>query len=328
MVGFDNGSENNRILNGETVENINSDLTGQIDLTEAVELPENDNLAFLGIMKAGAFDLDKATANSLLEEAANPNGKPNSDVVRLRLIGENITKGTEQGWIIDFGVSMSEDDASRYEKPFAYVEENIMPSRLGNRRKKLREQWWIHGEARPGLRQAIGNLTRCIVTPEVSKYRHFHWMETSVVPDQTLHVIARDDDYFFGVLHSRPDELWSLAVGNHMGVGNDPRYNSKRTFRTFPLPWPPGEEPVDSFLVKEIAETSRRLVEERNISLQSNLGNKRTMTSLYNKRPTWLTNAHDALDRAVFAAYGWSKELSDEEILTNLLALNAQRAAK
>lgn len=69
------------------------------------------------------------------------------------------------------------------------------------------------------------------------------WMGTENVPDHTLHVIARDDDYFFGVLHSRPHELWSLAVGNFMGYGNDPRYNSSRTFKTFPFPWPPGKEP-------------------------------------------------------------------------------------
>jgi hypothetical protein len=31
---------------------------------------------------------------------------------------------------------------------------------------------------------------------------------------------------------------------------------------------------------------------------------KRTLTNLYNQRPTWLMNAHRALDEAVFAAYG------------------------
>jgi len=31
---------------------------------------------------------------------------------------------------------------------------------------------------------------------------------------------------------------------------------------------------------------------------------KRTLTNLYNARPTWLQNAHEKLDRAVVAAYG------------------------
>ena len=39
---------------------------------------------------------------------------------------------------------------------------------------------------------------------------------------------------------------------------------------------------------------------------------KRTVTNLYNQRPTWLQNAHERLDRAVFAAYGWSPDISDE----------------
>ena len=54
---------------------------------------------------------------------------------------------------------------------------------------------------------------------------------------------------------------------------------------------------------------------------------KRTLTNLYNARPTWLANAHAALDRDVFAAYGWTEGIGDEEILKNLLALNLERHA-
>ena len=52
----------------------------------------------------------------------------------------------------------------------------------------------------------------------------------------------------------------------------------------------------------------------------------RTLTNLYNQRPTWLQNVHDKLDAAA-AAYGWPPNLADEEILERLLALNLQRAA-
>jgi len=57
------------------------------------------------------------------------------------------------------------------------------------------------------------------------------------------------------------------------------------------------------------------------------LRSKRTLTNLYNERPTWLDLAHRKLDEAVFATYGWESDLSDDEILTRLLALNQQRAA-
>ncbi len=56
---------------------------------------------------------------------------------------------------------------------------------------------------------------------------------------------------------------------------------------------------------------------------------ERTLTKLYNQRPAWLDAAHQALDDAVAAAYGWldyRADLPDEEILKRLLALNLQRA--
>jgi hypothetical protein len=53
---------------------------------------------------------------------------------------------------------------------------------------------------------------------------------------------------------------------------------------------------------------------------------KRTLTNLYNETPTWLKNAHSAFDAAVFAAYGWPADLTDEEILSRLLDLNPARS--
>jgi hypothetical protein len=53
---------------------------------------------------------------------------------------------------------------------------------------------------------------------------------------------------------------------------------------------------------------------------------KRTLTNLYNEMPTWLKNAHAALDVAVFEAYGWPPDLTQEEVLARLLDLNQARA--
>ena len=52
---------------------------------------------------------------------------------------------------------------------------------------------------------------------------------------------------------------------------------------------------------------------------------KRTLTNLYNERPTWLDLAHRKLDEAVFAAYGWRSSLTDDELLAKLLELNLDR---
>ena len=54
---------------------------------------------------------------------------------------------------------------------------------------------------------------------------------------------------------------------------------------------------------------------------------ERTLTNLYNLRPQWLADAHEALDRAVAAAYGWPEDISIEEALEKLLALNLARAS-
>ena len=50
---------------------------------------------------------------------------------------------------------------------------------------------------------------------------------------------------------------------------------------------------------------------------------KRTLTNLYNARPQWLVDAHAALDVAVAAAYGWPADITDDDALRELLALNS-----
>ena len=158
-------------------------------------------------------------------------------------------------------------------------------------------------------------------------------MDIATLPDCQLIVIARDDDYFLGVLHSRAHELWSLRMCTWLGVGNDPRYTPTTTFETFPFPWPPGTEATADPRVIAIGDTARELVEKRNRWLNPEGATyaelkKRTLTNLYNQRPTWLNLAHRKLDEEVFDAYGWPHDLSDEVILERLLALNLERAAR
>jgi hypothetical protein len=110
-----------------------------------------------------------------------------------------------------------------------------------------------------------------------------------------------------------------------------PRYTPTTTFETFPFPWPPGREPQDDPRVQAIAQAARELVELRDNwlnppGLSDAELKKRTLTNLYNQRPTWLDLAHHKLDQAVFAAYGWPDDLTDEQILERLLNLNLERS--
>ena len=303
MVGFDDGTQSQRTLDGLVVAAINSDLTSTADATAARPLVENEGLCFLGMMKAGPFDIPASLARTMRAAPANPNGRPNEDVVKPRLGAKDITTRPSDSWVIDFGTNMPEAEAALYELPFEYVKQHVKPIRDTNRRQRTRERWWIHGEARPGLRKAILNLKRCIITPEVAKHRVFVWMDTTVLPDHTCHVIARDDDYMFGVLQSRVHQAWTLVQCSWMGVGNDPRYSSSRTFETFPFPWPPNYEPKSDPRIDAIAAAARELVNKRDMWLNPSDASaqelkRRTLTNLYNEKPTWLTDAHRALDEA------------------------------
>ncbi len=159
----------------------------------------------------------------------------------------------------------------------------------------------------------------------VAKHRLFVWLEGATLPDSATIAFARDDDYFFGVLHSGAHEAWALRMGT--SLEDRPRYTPTTCFETFPFPKPTEEQR------EGITAAARRLDGLRRNWLNPDGASevelkKRTLTNLYNTRPTWLANAHAALDRAVFAAYGWPEDISDEEILKNLLALNLERSGE
>ncbi|MCB8980374.1 MAG: class I SAM-dependent DNA methyltransferase [Ardenticatenaceae bacterium] len=331
MVGFDDGSESERHLDGNEVEEINTDLTSKVDITKAVSLTENQNLAFIGVQKTGAFELPGEKASVMLELMGNPNNRSNNEVVKPWANGSDITGRPRNMWIIDFGVDTPIEEASLYEAPFEHLKQKVKPQREKSKQENLRENWWLFARPRPAMRDAIEGLTQFVVTPRVAKHRLFAYASMNTVPDSRLVVIARDDDYFFGLLHSMIHELWSIATASWHGVGNDPTYNAQSCFETFPFPWPPGQEPSDDPRVVAIATAARELVEKRDAWLNPPGASeaelkKRTLTNLYNQRPTWLDLAHRRLDTAVLAAYGWPDDLTDEQILERLLALNLARA--
>ncbi|MBC5811661.1 MAG: class I SAM-dependent DNA methyltransferase, partial [Candidatus Eremiobacteraeota bacterium] len=253
IVGFDNGAETARTLDGAAVSRINPDLTAGVDITAARRLHANLGIAFMGDTKGGPFDVSPDLAVPWLHAPLNPNGRPNTDVVRPWVNGDDITGRTRGMFIVDFGTDMTETDAALYEAPFAYVSAFVKPERTQNRRAAYRERWWLHVEPRVGMRAALTRLARYIGTARVAKHRLFIWLPTEILPDSQVIVVARDDDYFFGVLHSRAHEVWSLKQGTWLGVGDDPRYTPTTCFETFPFP-----EPDDAGRAA-IAEAAQRL---------------------------------------------------------------------
>jgi len=316
-------------------------------------------MCFQGPEKNGPFDITGDIARAWLVLPKNPNGRPNSDVIRPRMNGLDLVRRSRDLWIIDFGPTRTEDQAAHYEHPFTHVRVNVRPLRARNRDASRRERWWLFGRTGGDVRNALEGLDRYIATPEVGKHRVFVWLPFIALPDKKLIVIARSDDTTFGLLHSRIHECWSLRTGGWHGAGNDPRYTPTTTFETFPFPEGltpdiPAAQYADDPRAKAIAAAARELDRLRNNWLnppewvrrepevvpgyQDRLIpvdekaekelKKRTLTHLYNERPRWLANAHRALDEAVAAAYGWSADLSEDELLAKLLALNLERAGK
>ena len=339
-------------LNGEATQRINADLTGTaLDLTAATPLERNGGVAFQGDIKRGSFDIPGDLAREWLRLPANPNGRPNSDVLKPWVNGMDLTRRPTGKWIVDFGDSMSESDAALYEQPFAHISQCVRPKRQKNKEQTSREFWFRHWRPRPEMWKALGSLTRFIATPTVAKHRLFVWLNAGVCPDHQLIAISRDDDVTFGILHSRFHEAWSLRLGT--SLEDRPRYTPTTTFETFPFPdslspdIPAADYAGDPRAVA-IANAARRLVELRDRWLNppewvewadepvpgyptrpvardaaaAKALKTRTLTALYNDRPQWLADAHAALDMAVAAAYGWDAGISEEDALKQLLALN------
>jgi hypothetical protein len=333
FVAFDDGSETERILDGIPVARINSNLTANADTTTAKALAENAKLWAYGSQSKGSFDITLEVASKLLK-SVSPFGRDYRKVVLQSFNGGQLLDA-ESRWVIDFGEDMPESEASFYEAPFEYVKQVVKPEREARREMRQKSHWWLHARPSPKYRAILRNQRRYIATAATSKHRVFVWLTADVLVDHAIIVFAREDDYFFGVLQSSPHEIWSRANGTQVREAESGfRYTPSSTFETFALPWPPGTEPTEEAdpRVKAIADAARSLVRLRDAWLNppgiapEDLKN-RTLTNLYNQRPEWLANAHRTLDEAVFAAYGWPANLSKEEILARLLALNHQRAA-
>jgi type II restriction/modification system DNA methylase subunit YeeA len=332
MIGFDDGSEHVRQLDGKTVESVHSNLSSGENTTLARPIRENLGICFMGVSPKGPFDIDPNEAQRMLKAPINVNRRPNSDVIKPVMSGIDIVGRKRNIWTIDFGTDMPESEAAKYELPFEYVRHHVYPVKQQNNRESYRKKWWLFAEPRPKMRNALKGKSRFIATPATAKHRIFVWIPAEVLCNQGTLIFARDDDYFIGVLQSTIHEVWALEMGTQLE--SRPRYTPDSTFDTFPFPWPPGHEPAESEnpRIKAIADAARELVRLRDNWMnppdasQEEL-KKRTLTNLYNQRPEWLANAHETLDRAVYAAYGWPSDLSKDGILARLLALNHERAA-
>jgi len=371
MVGFDDGSEEERRLDDRQVPNIGAQLSSETDLVHAARLAANADMSFIGASMHGPFPVDEAFAMELIL-TPNPGGMPSSDLVRLWCNGMSIVQRAPDMWIVDVPPHLSLEQAAQFEQPFEHLRRVVLPVREKNRRPMRRKNWWLLGDPQKAMRFAVSGLPRYLATPRLAKHRVFVWMPSAVLATDQVVAFARADDYALGVLHSHVHEIWALRQGTRLETR--PRYTPTTCFETFPFPRPtPAQEGAIAEAAKDLNEMRERWLnppewtETRVLEFPGTMGGpwdrfidratvedrggfqvgtvryprleprdtecaaklkRRTLTNLYNGRPAWLTQAHQKLDAAVAAAYGWPADLTDEQILERLLALNLERAAE
>ena len=315
----------------KNVTRIFSDLRAGSDITSAVKLKSNNGLSGRGIYLHGSgFIINN---NEMKIWGKNYVGS----VIRPYCAGKDLVDKFRNLFVIDF-TGLSESQASEFPEPFQKVIEEVKPEREVNERGKRKEKWWLFGEVMPKTRRLTRGLERYIATTRTAKHKFFVFLSGDVVPESEVIAFGLNDAYFLGVLSSHIHATWALASGGDLG-GNTPRYNNTVCFDPFPFPDPTETQKQTIRELGERLDSHRKRVQTTHPEV--------TITGMYNLLEqlrkgeplndkdkafnqkalvSTLKQIHDELDTAVFAAYGWETTLTDDQILENLVTLNAQRA--
>jgi hypothetical protein len=317
---------------------INSDLSLGVDLSKCVGLEANEGLSSRGMSLHGSgFIITKKEAEHL--GLGKREGLEN--YIREYRNGRDLASHARGVMVIDLFGLKPEEIRQRFPEVYQHVASTVKPERDANNRESYRLNWWVFGEPRKELRPALANLSRYIVTVETTKHRVFQFLDASILPDNMLVAVGSDDAANLGILSSRIHVIWALRAGGWLGVGNDTRYSKSRCFDPFPFPDANNIQKQTIRLIAEELDAHHKCVLAEHHHL--------TLTGLYNvlemlrsgakpdeleehDRRTFdnglvliMKELHDKLDVAVADAYGWPADLSDDEILARLVALNKER---
>ena len=163
------------------------------------------------------------------------------------------------------------------------------------------------------IRQPKNNF---LVLPRISsenrKYIPIGFFSPEIIVSNAIQIIPDANLFLFGVLESK---VHMIFVKTFCGrLKSDFRYNSA-IYNNFPFP-------DKNF--EEISKTAEKILEVRRKYFESSLA------ELYdeNLMPVELRDAHRKNDLAVMAAYNFDKNLSDEEILRELINLRKNLTEK
>jgi hypothetical protein len=333
---------------------VNSDLTIGVDVANTRALKANEGICHDGVKLHGAgFIISQKEAEHL--GLGKRQGLKNH--IREYRNGRDLASHPRGLMVIDlFGLEASEV-RERFPEVYQHVKLEVKEKIVWNKKKgreekvgrdwnprqSYKDSWWVFGEPRAELRPALSGLQRYIATVDTARHRVFQFLQTSIVCDDKVVLIASDDALTLGTVSSRIHVVWAIRAGGWLGVGNDPVYTKTRTFDPFPFPV---ANDLQKQRIRDLAEeldAHRKRVLKEQPAL--------TLTGLYNvldelrkgtspdvldprDRQTFddgqvliLKELHDKLDSEVARAYGWPADLADDEILSRLVSLNKERAA-
>lgn len=338
---------------------IQQDLSAGANVAGATPLRSNQGISFMGVILVGA---------GFVVQPGDPLVDLEPGAVKPYLNGRDLVQLRRNVWVVDFYGLDEATARSQFPAAFQRVHDRVRPERLHVKRESHRRDWWLFGEKRPAMRDALKGLHRYIGTTETAKFRTFLFIEAKMLPDQKIRVIADDRAETLAVLSSAVHERWASAAGARMGVGNDLVYNNTTCFEPFPFPDLSSES--DTFRPK-LAELAEQLDAHR--ACQQALHPSLTITSMYNvleklrsgepltevDRTTHdqalvsvLRALHDEIDVVTLESYGWSDLLPllrvahgndvaphgltqeqaadrfNDAVLERLVVLNAERAAE
>ncbi len=272
-------------LDNKAVQTITPYLDDSLVIGNPFPLKQNAGKSFQGSIVLGkGFVLSPEEAEALI--AKDPRNK---DVLFPYLNGDDLNNDPEQKpsrWVINF-FDWSEEKARTYPDCFEILERRVKPERQrwkvdenGNElvgtyalRKPLPQKWWIYGEKRPALYEAISQLDQVMVSCRVSKYVNHSFIKNEYVFDVTTNVLPTNSYFEFAFLQSSLHDSWAWKYASTLE--SRIRYLNVDCIDTFPIPFD-----LDLEERLEIERTAKKFYEIRaKIMAQSFMG----LTRLYNQ---------------------------------------------
>jgi hypothetical protein len=216
-------------------------------------------------------------------------------------------KQSYQRFVVNFE-ELSEEQARHWPELMAILEEKVKPGRVGlppknSWNRTIAAKWWLWGAYRKELREATNSLKRILFVPNLASHFVAVFLSTDIIVGAPHNVLALPDFGSFTTIQARIHECWARFFGS--SLEDRFRYTPTACFETFPFPEGFDSNPTLEAAGKEYYEFRADLM----------VRNDEGLTKTYNRfhdpedaSPDIqkLRDLHDAMDRAVLDAYGWT----------------------